>query len=55
MILLLPKVPILNACRFSAEYVMRLLSRSESGCERRINHRTLVQSLCPEIYDRRKR
>ncbi len=55
MILPMPKAPILNACRPSAEYVMRLPSRSEGGCERWINHRNLVHHLPPEVHDRRRR
>ncbi len=55
MILPMHKAPILIACRSSVEYVMRLLSRSEGGCERWINHRNLIQRLPLEVHDQRER
>ncbi len=55
MILPMHKARILIACKSSAEYVMRLLSRSEGGCERWINHRNLVQRLPPKVHDQRRR
>jgi hypothetical protein len=54
MILPMHKARILTACKSSAEYVMRLLSRSEGGCEPWINHRNLVQRLPLKVHDRRR-
>ncbi len=55
MILPMHKAPILIVCKSSAEYVMRLLSRSKSGCDRWINHRYLVQWPPPKVRDQRRR
>jgi hypothetical protein len=55
MILPMHKAPILIACKSFIEYVMRLPSRSEDGCERWINHRNLVQRLPPKVHDQRRR